>query len=95
MPLLLCAISGVLVMHQSLGSTALDSLAAIATMDPKVGAQLLLAILFYNNMFTRKDISCCTMLVSFHFVSYIPYVLLQFQGILAFLCGSSFFSIFS
>ncbi|KAI5341216.1 hypothetical protein L3X38_020490 [Prunus dulcis] len=62
MPLLLCAISGVLVMHQSLGSTALDSLAAIATMDPKVGAQLLLAILFYNNMFTRKDISCCTML---------------------------------
>ncbi|KAH0984880.1 hypothetical protein GBA52_012057 [Prunus armeniaca] len=62
MPLLLCAISGVLVMHQSLGSTALESLAAIATMDPKVGAQLLLAILFYNNMFTRKDISCCTML---------------------------------
>ena len=64
-------------MHEVLGSTALDSLAAIATMDPKVGAQLLLAILFYNNIFTRKDISCYGMLVSFHFVSWIPYVLLE------------------
>ncbi|KAM1491327.1 hypothetical protein PS1_023795 [Malus domestica] len=62
MPLLLCAIAGVLVMHEVLGSTALDSFAAIATMDPKVGAQLLLAILFYNNIFTRKDISRCGML---------------------------------
>ncbi|KAB2610199.1 protein RST1-like [Pyrus ussuriensis x Pyrus communis] len=35
MPMLLCAIAGVLVMHEVLGSTALDSLAAIATMDPK------------------------------------------------------------
>lgn len=78
MPLLLCAISGVLVVHQSLGNTALDSLAAIATMDPKVGAQLLLAILFYNNIFTRNDISCCTMLVSFHFVSQIPRFLMSY-----------------
>ncbi|XP_068334570.1 protein RST1 [Pyrus communis] len=62
MPLLLCAVAGVLVMHQLLGSTALDSLTAIATMDPKVGPQLLLAILFYNNIFTRKDISCYGML---------------------------------
>ncbi|KAL6143238.1 hypothetical protein ACLB2K_053933 [Fragaria x ananassa] len=38
-------------------------MAAISTMDPKLGAQMLLAILFYNNIFTRKDISRFTMLL--------------------------------
>ncbi|XP_050381377.1 protein RST1 isoform X2 [Argentina anserina] len=62
MPLLLSAIAGLLVMHEVQGSTALDSLAALSTMDPRLGAQMLLAILFYNNIFTRKDISRFTML---------------------------------
>ncbi|XP_062010189.1 protein RST1 isoform X1 [Rosa rugosa] len=62
MPSLLSAIAGLLVMNEVQGGTALDSLAAIATMDPKLGAQMLLAILFYNNIFTRKDISRFTML---------------------------------
>lgn len=66
MPSLLSAIAGLLVMHELLGGAALDSLAAISTMDPKLGAQILLAILFYNNIFTRKDISRCSLLVSFH-----------------------------
>ena len=64
MPLLLSAIAGLLVMHEVQGGTAVDSLVAIALMDPKLGAQMLLAILFYNNIFTRKDISRFTMLVS-------------------------------
>nr|XP_011468296.1 PREDICTED: protein RST1 isoform X3 [Fragaria vesca subsp. vesca] len=62
MPSLLSAIAGLLVMHEVEGGTAVDSLAAISTMDPKLGAQMLLAILFYNNIFTRKDISRFTML---------------------------------
>ncbi|PON84247.1 Armadillo-type fold containing protein [Trema orientale] len=55
MPLLLSAIAGVLLMHQSLGSIAVDSLTAIAIMDPKMGTQFLLAVLFYNNIFSKKD----------------------------------------
>ncbi|KAG2714612.1 hypothetical protein I3760_03G035700 [Carya illinoinensis] len=56
MPLLLSAVAGVLVIHQSLGSAALDSLASIGVMDAKLGVPLLLAILFYNDIFTRNDI---------------------------------------
>ncbi|KAE8021495.1 hypothetical protein FH972_007379 [Carpinus fangiana] len=63
MPLLLSAVAGVLVMHQSLGSAALDSLAAIGVMDAKLGVPLLLAILFYSNIFTRNDITSHNMLL--------------------------------
>lgn len=70
MPLFLSAVAGVLVMHQSLGSAAVDSLAAIGVMDPKVGVPLLLAILFYSNIFTRNDIISHDMLVSFPFISW-------------------------
>ncbi|XP_021298973.1 protein RST1 isoform X2 [Herrania umbratica] len=56
MPLLLGAITAVLVMHPSLGSSAIDALASIGIMDPKLGVPLLLAILFYNNIFIRKDV---------------------------------------
>ncbi|XP_022750555.1 protein RST1 isoform X7 [Durio zibethinus] len=56
MPLLLGAIASVLVMHPSHGSAAIDALASIGIMDPKLGVPLLLAILFYNNIFTRKDV---------------------------------------
>ena len=64
MPLLLSAIAGVLLMHQSLGSIAVDSLSSIAIMDPKMGTQFLVAILFYSNIFTKKDIIGQNMLVS-------------------------------
>lgn len=64
MPLLLCAIAGVLVMHQSLGSSSVDSLKAIGIMDPKLGSQLLLLVLFYNNILTREDVICRDMSVS-------------------------------
>lgn len=65
MPLLLSAIAGVLLMHQSLGSISVDTLTAIAMMDPKTGTQFLLAILFYNNVFTKKDVIGQNMLVRF------------------------------
>ncbi|XP_020534243.1 protein RST1 isoform X3 [Jatropha curcas] len=57
MPPLLGAITSILVMHQSLESVALDLLAAVGVMDPKQGVPLLLAILFYCNIFTKYDIS--------------------------------------
>ncbi|CAK7328106.1 unnamed protein product [Dovyalis caffra] len=57
MPPLLSAITGVLMMHQSFGDTAIDLLGAIGIVDPKQGVPLLLAILFYSNIFTRKDIT--------------------------------------
>ncbi|XP_024029477.1 protein RST1 isoform X2 [Morus notabilis] len=56
MPMLLSAIAGVLLMHQSLGSIVVDSLNSIAMMDSKTGTQFLLAILFYSNVFTKKDV---------------------------------------
>lgn len=56
MPLLIGAIASVLLMHPSLGSAAIDALASIGIMDPKLGVPLLLAILFYNNIFTRKAV---------------------------------------
>ncbi|KAJ9135366.1 hypothetical protein P3X46_032557 [Hevea brasiliensis] len=62
MPPLLSAITGVLVMHQSLGNIAIDLLATIGAMDPKLGVPLLLAILFYCNIFTRNDINYQDML---------------------------------
>ncbi|XP_015879308.3 protein RST1 isoform X2 [Ziziphus jujuba] len=62
-PSLLCAIAGVLLMHKSLGCEAVDSLAAIAIVDPKLGAHLLLVILFFSNIFTRKDVISHTMLL--------------------------------
>lgn len=47
-----------------MGAAAVDSLSAIAIMDPKLGVPLLLAIMFYSNIFTRNDIICHDMLVS-------------------------------
>ncbi|KAK8993627.1 hypothetical protein V6N11_007854 [Hibiscus sabdariffa] len=62
MPLLLGAIAAVLVMHPSLGNAAIDALASIGNMDPKLGVSLLLSVLFYNNIFTRKDVVSPNML---------------------------------
>lgn len=69
LPPLLSAITGVLVMHRSFGDMAIDLLGAIGIVDPKQGVPLLLAILFYSNIFTSKDISYQNMLVSFSFLT--------------------------
>lgn len=64
MPLLLGAFSAVLVMHSSVGSDAVDSLAATGIVDPQLGVSLLLLVLFYSNVFMKKDLGCQDMLVS-------------------------------
>jgi hypothetical protein len=61
---LLSAVLSVLLIHPSMGAAAVDSLSSIAVMDPKLGVPLLLAIMFYSNIFTRNDIICHDMLVS-------------------------------
>lgn len=55
MPPILSAIASVLVIHHTLGSSAVDLLAVTGNMDPKLGVPLLLVILFYNNIFSAKD----------------------------------------
>lgn len=77
MPVLLSAVAGVLVMHQSLGNAALDSLAAIGVMDPRMGVPLLLAVLFYSNIFTMNDTISHNMLVSSPFICWFVSLLLN------------------
>ncbi|XP_058778644.1 protein RST1-like isoform X1 [Vicia villosa] len=60
---LFSAVLSVLLIHPSMGAAAVDSLSAIAIMDPKLGVPLLLAIMFYSNIFTRNDIICHDMLL--------------------------------
>lgn len=55
MPLLIGSIAGFLIMHPSQGRSAVDLLASIGVMEPKLGTTLLLTILFYNNIFSSKD----------------------------------------
>lgn len=95
MPLLLSAVAGVLLMHRLLGSVAADSLTAIAVMDPKMGTQFLLAIIFYSNIFTKKDVAGQNMLVSIFFIFW-TYFLYLVLGISCFPLGSVIwvFSIF-
>ncbi|CAN0875161.1 Protein RST1 [Linum grandiflorum] len=62
MPPLLSAVGGVLVIHQLLGNDAVDLLAAVGIMDPKLGVGLLLSVLFYINVFTRTDVNYQSML---------------------------------
>jgi hypothetical protein len=66
---LLSAVLSVLLIHPSMGAAAVDSLSSIAVMDPKLGVPLLLAIMFYSNIFTSNDIICHDMLVSPPFCS--------------------------
>ncbi|KAJ4973244.1 hypothetical protein NE237_006418 [Protea cynaroides] len=63
MPFLLSSINAALVMHHSLGSSAVDSLAAIGVMDPTLGIPLLLAILFYNKVFCNNKSSSHEILI--------------------------------
>ncbi|KAK6928380.1 Focadhesin/RST, DUF3730 [Dillenia turbinata] len=61
MPLLVSSFAAVLVMHRSSGSFALDSLAAIGRMDPRMDVPLLLAILYYTNIYSRGSIEAHNM----------------------------------
>ncbi|XP_010248610.1 PREDICTED: protein RST1 [Nelumbo nucifera] len=54
MPLVLGSVVAVLVIHHSLGNAAIDSLAALGVMEPKLSVSLLLAILFYNKVFCNN-----------------------------------------
>lgn len=67
MPFLVGAISAIMVVHRSLASDAVELLAAIGTLDPKIGFQLLLLVLFYCNIFSRKEVERQDMVVSFLF----------------------------
>ncbi|XP_057481675.1 protein RST1 isoform X1 [Actinidia eriantha] len=55
MPFLLGAIASVLIMHTKLGSSAVDLLAVIGIMDPKLAVPMLLSVLFYGNIFSGED----------------------------------------
>ncbi|KAK9272918.1 hypothetical protein L1049_003297 [Liquidambar formosana] len=63
MPLLVSSIAAVLVFNHLLGSAAVDSLVAVGIMDSKLGVPMLLSILFYINIFSRKDIEYHDMLL--------------------------------
>ncbi|CAK9161769.1 unnamed protein product [Ilex paraguariensis] len=56
MPLLLGTVASVFVMHQTLGTSAVDLLAVSGNMDPKLGVPLLLVILFYNHTLSAEDV---------------------------------------
>lgn len=54
-PPLLGAIASVLIVHPTLGNSAIDLLALTGNMDPKLGVPLFLVILFYHNVFSGKS----------------------------------------
>ncbi|KAI7734388.1 hypothetical protein M8C21_024541, partial [Ambrosia artemisiifolia] len=54
-PPLLGAIASVLIVHPTLGDSAVDLLAVTGNMDPKLGVPLFLVILFYHNIFSGKS----------------------------------------
>lgn len=54
-PPILGAIGSVLIVHPTLGNSAVDLLAVTGNMDPKLGVPLFLVILFYHNMFSGKS----------------------------------------
>ncbi|XP_038904942.1 protein RST1 isoform X2 [Benincasa hispida] len=56
MPFLVSAITAIMVAHHSLATDAVELLAAIGTLDPKIGFHLLLLVLFYCNIFSRKEV---------------------------------------
>lgn len=61
---LLGALAGSLVVHQSLGSYAIETLAALNSMEPKLGVPLLLAVLYYCNLLRSNIKYCDELLVS-------------------------------
>ncbi|KAK4282352.1 hypothetical protein QN277_013739 [Acacia crassicarpa] len=63
MPLFLSSVVGILLIHPSMGAAAADSLATLGIMDPKLGVPFLLTIIFFSNIFTRKDVISHDMLL--------------------------------
>ncbi|KAL0658136.1 hypothetical protein Bca4012_078721 [Brassica carinata] len=61
-PILLGAVTGVLVMHPSLGPDAIDSLTAVGGIDPKMSVPLLLVVLYYSNLLSRTNLPCQSLL---------------------------------
>ncbi|PIA29308.1 hypothetical protein AQUCO_06100078v1 [Aquilegia coerulea] len=61
--LLLGSVVAGMVMHQSLGSYAVDAFAAIGIMDPKLGLPQLLSVLFYCKFFCNYNSSTHEMLL--------------------------------
>lgn len=80
MPSLLCALVATLVIHPTMGRSAVDSLASLGMMDPKVGVPLLLSILFYNKVFCNGDSKSHDLLVSCYLFTTICH-LLNYQGL--------------
>uniref|UniRef100_A0A7N0TGW4 DUF3730 domain-containing protein n=1 Tax=Kalanchoe fedtschenkoi TaxID=63787 RepID=A0A7N0TGW4_KALFE len=57
MSLLVCAVACVLIVNDSLKPDAVDTLSAVGTLDTKHGVTVLLAILFYINIFSNSQAS--------------------------------------
>lgn len=64
MPFLVCSVAAALVIHQRRGTTAVDVLASMGALNPKLGVPLLLAVLFFSNIYAGKE-ACGDILVSF------------------------------
>lgn len=62
-PILLGAVTGVMVMHPSLGADAIGSLSIIGGIDPKMSVPLLLAVLYYSNLLSQTNVPCQSLLV--------------------------------
>lgn len=62
--LILASVVSLSVMHRSLGRYAIDSLAAVGLMDPKMGLPLLLAVLFYTKIFYSNQSTSHEIVVS-------------------------------
>ncbi|KAK4774399.1 hypothetical protein SAY86_009334 [Trapa natans] len=54
---LVCSVASILVLHPSLGTSAIDVLSSLGTVNPKVGVALLLAALFLSNISTCRGAS--------------------------------------
>ncbi|KAL0351037.1 UNVERIFIED_CONTAM: protein RST1 [Sesamum radiatum] len=54
MPVILCAVASVYLLHQ-MGNSAIDVLAIGSNVEPKLGVPLLLMILFYNHILSTKE----------------------------------------
>ncbi|CAM8922813.1 unnamed protein product [Rhodiola kirilowii] len=57
MSLLVGAVASVLILHDSLKREAVDTLSAVGALDSKLGVTILLAILFYINLFSKSETS--------------------------------------
>ncbi|KAF9605324.1 hypothetical protein IFM89_015979 [Coptis chinensis] len=55
LPLLLSSVVAGLVVHHSLESYAIDTLATLGIMDPKLGMPLLFSVLFYSKLFSKTE----------------------------------------